>query len=128
GLTDRGWDPEALPTAEFTVRAFNPRRPREILFQHLEKGLVGVAQPPKENGSSVTVRIEPGATVTGRLLDADGKPRAGVELAVPPGTMDAESPRSERCGHGHGTARHTPAAHPQTRRQLLRPARSLSEY
>src|SRR5262249_20350415 len=43
-------------------------------------GLVGVAQTPKENGESVTVRMEPGATVTGRLVDASGKPRAGVEL------------------------------------------------
>jgi RNA polymerase sigma factor (sigma-70 family) len=82
GLTARGWYREALPTAEFTVRAFNPRGPREVLFQHPEKGLVGVLQPPKENGASVPVRLEPGATVTGRLIDADGKPRAGVELDV----------------------------------------------
>ena len=31
-------------------------------------------------GGTVTVRMIPGATVTGRLVDADGKPRAGVEL------------------------------------------------
>ena len=78
----RRWDREAMKTAEFTVRGFNPRRPRDVLFQHPEKGLVGVAQPPKENGGSVTVRMEPGATVTGRLVDADGQPRAGVELEV----------------------------------------------
>jgi 5-hydroxyisourate hydrolase-like protein (transthyretin family) len=82
GLGDRGWSHEALKTAAFTVQAFNPRRPRDVLFQHPEKGLVGVARPPKENGGSVTVRLEPGATVTGRLVDADGKPRAGVELEV----------------------------------------------
>jgi hypothetical protein len=28
------------------------------------------------------VRLGPGATLTGRLSDADGKPRAGVELEV----------------------------------------------
>src|SRR5262249_43904873 len=71
-----------MKSAEFTVREFNPRRPRDVFFQHLEKGLVGIAQPPKENGGSVTVRMEPGATVTGRLVDADGKPRAGVDLEV----------------------------------------------
>jgi hypothetical protein len=64
------------------IRSLNPRRPRDVFFQHLEKGLVGVAQPPKENGGSVTVRMEPGAAVTGRLVDADGKPRAGVKLEL----------------------------------------------
>ncbi|HMC65687.1 MAG TPA: hypothetical protein VKI65_12175, partial [Gemmataceae bacterium] len=69
-------------TADFTVRAFNPRRPRDVFFQHLQMGLVGVAKPPKENGGAVTVRMEPGAAVTGRLVDADGRPRTGVELEV----------------------------------------------
>jgi hypothetical protein len=69
-------------TAEFTVLRFDPRRPREILFQHPEKGLIGIAQPPKENGGSVTVRMEPGATIVGQLVDANGKPRAGVNLNV----------------------------------------------
>src|SRR5262249_35116500 len=82
GLHSRGWSRDPLRTAEFTVLAFNPRRPRDVFFQHLEKGLVGVAQPPKEDGGSVTVRLEPGAAVTGRLVDADGKPRAGIEVAV----------------------------------------------
>jgi hypothetical protein len=53
-----------------------------------------VAQPPKDQGGSVTVRMEPGATVTGRLLDADGQPRAGVELNL---TFLPNRPR-ERSG------------------------------
>jgi len=72
---------ERLKTAEFTAW-FNPRRPRDVLFQHREKGLIGVAHPPKGNGGSVTVRMQPGATVTGRLVDAGRKPRAGVALIV----------------------------------------------
>jgi RNA polymerase sigma factor (sigma-70 family) len=79
GVTD-AWGREGMKTAEFTVREFSPRRPRDILFQHPEKGLVGVVRPPKENGGPVTVRMEPGAVVTGRLVDADGRPRAGVKL------------------------------------------------
>jgi RNA polymerase sigma factor (sigma-70 family) len=83
GLTGWGWrKKEGTKMGEFTVRSFNPRRPRDLLFQHVEKGLIGVAQPPKENGGSVTVRMEPGASVTGRLVDATGKPRAGIELEV----------------------------------------------
>jgi hypothetical protein len=75
------WDDEATRTAEFTAWC-NPHKADDILFQHPEKGLVGVAQPPKENRGSVTVRMEPGAVLTGRLVDADGQPRPGVELEV----------------------------------------------
>jgi RNA polymerase sigma factor (sigma-70 family) len=77
-----GGSSEAMKTAEFTVRRFNPRRPRPVFFRLPAKGLVGVAQPPKEDGGSVTVRMAPGAAVTGRLVDAGGTPRAGVELWV----------------------------------------------
>jgi RNA polymerase sigma factor (sigma-70 family) len=77
----RWWANERMTTAEFTG-GFNPRHPGENLFLHPEKGLVGVATPPKENGGSVAVRMEPGASVTGRLVDGDGKPRVGVELEM----------------------------------------------
>jgi hypothetical protein len=68
--------------AEFTVSSFSPHRPRDILFQHLEKGLVGVVQPPRENGGMVTVKMQPGAAVTGRMVDDNGKPQAGVDLEL----------------------------------------------
>jgi hypothetical protein len=71
-----------MKTPEFTVSGFNPRRPLNVLFQHLEKGLVGALQPPKENGGAVTVQLEPGAVVTGRLVNAEGQPRVGAELEV----------------------------------------------
>jgi len=74
-------DREGTKTADFKVQGFNPRRPGDLFFQHPEKGLVGVVQPPKENGGSVTVRMEPGASITGRLVNAAGQPRAGVKLA-----------------------------------------------
>jgi hypothetical protein len=71
---------EEMKTAEYTVRGVSRRQPGQVLFQHLEKGLVGLAKPPREDGGTVTVRLGPGATVTGRLVDAAGKPRPGVEL------------------------------------------------
>jgi RNA polymerase sigma factor (sigma-70 family) len=80
-LVGHWWDREATRAAEFGAW-FNPRETSEILFQHPEKGLVGVARPPKENGGAVTVRLAPGAMLTGRLVGADGKPRASVELEV----------------------------------------------
>ena len=76
------WVREKTNTAEFTVPAFNPRRPRDLFLKHPAKGLVGMVPPPKSNGGSVTVQMEPGAVVTGRLLDANGQPWADVELSV----------------------------------------------
>jgi RNA polymerase sigma factor (sigma-70 family) len=85
-----GWQEPALETAEFTVRAFNPRRPRPVHFRHVEKGLVGAFEAPKDTGKPVTVRLLPGATVTGRLVDADGRPRATVELDLSIRTRSGE--------------------------------------
>jgi RNA polymerase sigma factor (sigma-70 family) len=82
GLTDRDGPHEAMKAAEFVVRAFNPRRPREVFFQHPGKGLVGIARPPQQNGGSVAVHMQPGATIVGRLVHEDGAPRADVELEL----------------------------------------------
>jgi RNA polymerase sigma factor (sigma-70 family) len=81
----RWLEPRGMKTAGFTVQGLDPLRPqgfRDVIFQHAEKGLVGVAHPPKNKGASVTVQMRPGASVAGRLVDADGQPRAGVELEV----------------------------------------------
>jgi hypothetical protein len=50
------------------------------LFVHPEKKLAGVLQAPKDKNIPVRVRLGPGATVVGRLLDADGRPRANLEV------------------------------------------------
>jgi RNA polymerase sigma factor (sigma-70 family) len=73
---------ENVDSAEFRVLGLNPRRSRTVIFQHQEKGLVGVMPRPRKNGESVTVTMQPGASVTGRLLGADGKPRARAELEL----------------------------------------------
>jgi RNA polymerase sigma factor (sigma-70 family) len=82
-LTGRsGWGGKPLPTASFTVRAFNPRRPRPIFFLHPERRLVGAFQPPADDPAPVSIHMSAGAAVTGRLVDADGQPRSNVELSL----------------------------------------------
>jgi RNA polymerase sigma factor (sigma-70 family) len=82
GLSSWNIDGQVMKTAEFTVSQFNPRHPRPLLFQYPQKGLVGVGQPPKNRGESITVQLRPGATITGRLVDAVGRPRPGVRLVI----------------------------------------------
>jgi hypothetical protein len=68
-------------TAEF-AGGFNPRKGYDTVVLHPQRGLVGTVQPPKQNGGAVLLKLQPGATATGRLVGADGKPRAGVELEL----------------------------------------------
>jgi hypothetical protein len=75
------WKPELLSSGEFTGW-FNPHYPHEILVHDPVSGLVGMAHPSRENGGAVSAQLGPGASVAGRLVDAMGAPRAGVELWV----------------------------------------------
>jgi RNA polymerase sigma factor (sigma-70 family) len=77
-----GWGLPPLDTAEFTVYAFNPRRPRPILFRYPAKGLVGVLEPPKDASHPVTVQMRPGASIIGRLVDAAGQPRGNARAML----------------------------------------------
>jgi RNA polymerase sigma factor (sigma-70 family) len=78
--TDRVWG-EPMMATEFSG-GFNSRRHYDVVVLQPEKGLVGTVQPPKQNGGAVVVKLQPGATATGRLIGADGKPRADVEVAL----------------------------------------------
>jgi RNA polymerase sigma factor (sigma-70 family) len=77
-----GWEPQLNKSAEFTLRAFNPRRPRSVLFQHEARKLVGILDVPTDAATPMTVRMQPACSISGRLLDTDGQPRANVELEV----------------------------------------------
>ena len=88
----RSWAVDALEpmkTAEFTVSGMNPKEPpRDLVFLHPERGLVGIARPPQEKGTLVTVRMRTGAMATGRLVDSQGKPRPGMQMRLAYRTPD----------------------------------------
>jgi RNA polymerase sigma factor (sigma-70 family) len=67
-----------MKSAEFTVGRFNRKKPRWVGFIHTERNLVGVLEAPA-TGTAV-VRMQQGATVTGRLVNEKGQPRAGVRM------------------------------------------------
>jgi hypothetical protein len=69
-----------LPSATFTARALEPKRPRPLVFRHDEKKLAAVVVARGDERGPLTVRLQPAGTVTGRLLDDDGQPRRGVRI------------------------------------------------
>jgi hypothetical protein len=82
GLTAVWPKPTTLKTATFTVLALDSREPRELLFVHLERKLVGKLVVGGDEKEKVTVQLEPWATLTGRILDEDGQPMAGVRISL----------------------------------------------
>jgi hypothetical protein len=76
---------EPLSTAEFTALPPHPDRPRRLTFRHPGRKLVGTAVVAAGNTRPVEFPLAPWATLTGRLLDADGKPIARASVYAPGG-------------------------------------------
>lgn len=72
--------PKALPTATFTALALDPSEPRQLLFVHRQQKLAGKLDVRGDEKGDVTVKLEPWGVLTGRVLDEDGRPLAGVRV------------------------------------------------
>ena len=64
-----------------TVANLSPLRPKRFIFRHQAKKLVGYLIAKGDETEHYAVKLEPWGTLTGRLVDAEGKPRPGVDLA-----------------------------------------------
>jgi RNA polymerase sigma factor (sigma-70 family) len=64
-----------LPTAEFSLPLLEP-----LFFYHPDKKLGAAVLFKGDEATPVTVRLQQCATLTGRLLDKDGRPCADVQL------------------------------------------------
>jgi RNA polymerase sigma factor (sigma-70 family) len=74
-----------LKTARFTLTAINPNFPQNFpqwtFFFHKEKQLGAAVRLTGNEPKDFTVRLRPCATITGRIVDSDGRPRPGLALA-----------------------------------------------
>jgi hypothetical protein len=76
------WEGEQEP-GRHPVTLYNPGRPRLVLFRHAADNLVGTLSVPKDfDAAATTVKLERGVVLTGRVVDEDGQPRAGVEVSL----------------------------------------------
>ncbi len=69
-----------LRTATFTATGLDDRNPRFLLFWHKEKGLGRAVLVWGDERGPITMHLEPLGTVTGRLVDEEGKPLAGITV------------------------------------------------
>ncbi len=93
-----GWR-RPLKSGRFTLWAFNRKHPRFVAFIHRERNLAGLLTGPPARGrqdpkgaatpalvlddrGEVLVKLEKAGTLTGRVVDAAGKPRARLVLAI----------------------------------------------
>jgi RNA polymerase sigma factor (sigma-70 family) len=67
-------------TAEFRVEGLNPLRPRRLTAFHHDQKLAGFLVVKGDETESYRLQLRPWATLTGRLVDDQGKPRPGVRL------------------------------------------------
>jgi hypothetical protein len=74
------WYNENLKTADFTVYGVTAARPRRLMFVHEGLRLAGSREVRGDEQGPITIKLEPWATVTGRLITADGLPRADVDF------------------------------------------------
>ncbi len=81
GVTVDGEGAETTKTPRlFTVSKLNPLRPTRFTFRQQPRNLVGCLVAGGDEIEGYTVRLQPPATITGRVVDAEGKPRQGVDL------------------------------------------------
>lgn len=81
GTQDYGlWSWPPISSEEFEISGYLPHEPRRLLFYHPATNLVGEhvlrGRPPE----MLNITLAQGATITGRVIDADGIALPGVEI------------------------------------------------
>jgi hypothetical protein len=71
---------EPLPTPQFILYTMNPEKPEPFFFYHKEKKLAAAVLVKADEPEGFTVRLQPAAAITGRLIDEDGIPLAGIRI------------------------------------------------
>jgi hypothetical protein len=73
------WEHEPLESDQFAVIGLKLGQPRRVLVLHRSLKLAG--STVVEGDGPVTIRLQPWATLAGRLVGADGRPMAETKLS-----------------------------------------------
>ncbi len=100
GPSEEGyWKP--LSSDAFTINSYRPDKPRKVLFVHLERKLAGSLVVEGVQGAPLSVRLQPWGVVTGRVVDAEGKPMSDVDIH----DLNSQLPRHLRVKAPDGEVR-----------------------
>ncbi len=73
---------KVLADDTFTAVGLNPNQTRRLAFAHAGRKLAGSITVRGDEAGPVTVRLQAMATLSGRLLDEDGKPLADAQVSL----------------------------------------------
>jgi RNA polymerase sigma factor (sigma-70 family) len=73
---------QILESAAFTAAGMERDKAYTLVFVHRGRKLIGQQVMRPEDKSPLTVRLAPWGTLTGRLVDTDGKPLADVKVRL----------------------------------------------
>ena len=81
GLTDLFYSTEyAQESPTIEIHALHPSKPRRVTISHAARKLVGFLYLKGDETGTLTVRLQPWGTITGRIVDDEGRPRGGLAL------------------------------------------------
>jgi RNA polymerase sigma factor (sigma-70 family) len=86
GIDDMGTEyPQPSPTIE--IHAIDPSRPRRVIVIHASRKLIGSVYLKGDETGPLTIRLQPYGTITGRIVDEDGRPRGGLGIMSAGGSL-----------------------------------------
>ncbi len=81
GLTEgTPWFAYEQDSPAIEVHALDPSKPRRVTLRHDGRKLVGSVYLKGDEVGPMTVRLQPSGTLTGRIVDEEGRPRGGLAL------------------------------------------------
>ncbi len=102
------------PSARIEIRGLDPSRPRRVTVTDAGRKLIGSVYLKGDEAGPMTLRLQPSGTITGRVVDEDGRPRGGLGIISAGGSL---SDRPAETGR--------PARRQRRRRHPDRPRRPL---
>ncbi len=99
GLTFHPWDAEpVLRAASFPLTKLHPDRARRITFVKEDRRLIAFLMARGDGETPYTVRMQPWGTVTGRLLDENGKQLSADNVSLYLGGFGLETNADDEAG------------------------------